>query len=126
VAGGGGDGESGGDRQTRVGHLGETGTLAAEEIAHLRVAFGLLVREEIDPFLRLRSCAAGCGCTRAATNGHGGPPLRRYRFWQKRVEWRTAGALRHSTRLDRKSTRLNSSHGSISYAVFCLKKKKTQ
>src|SRR3989337_260765 len=26
--------------------------------------------------------------------------------------------------LDRKSTRLNSSHGSISYAAFCLKKKK--
>src|SRR2546422_4807472 len=30
-----------------------------------------------------------------------------------------------SSRLDRKSTRLNSSHGYISYAVFCLKKKKT-
>src|SRR5689334_24587782 len=28
-------------------------------------------------------------------------------------------------REDRKSTRLNSSHSSISYAVFCLKKKKT-
>src|SRR5258705_5465118 len=28
--------------------------------------------------------------------------------------------------LDRKSTRLNSSHLGISYAVFCLKKKKTQ
>src|SRR5207249_5453324 len=28
--------------------------------------------------------------------------------------------------LDRKSTRLNSSHVSISYAVFCLKKKKTK
>src|SRR2546422_6484596 len=28
-------------------------------------------------------------------------------------------------RSDRKSTRLNSSHGYISYAVFCLKKKKT-
>src|SRR5690242_21410488 len=28
--------------------------------------------------------------------------------------------------LDRKSTRLNSSHMSISYAVFCLKKKKTK
>src|SRR2546427_8446349 len=27
-------------------------------------------------------------------------------------------------RLDRKSTRLNSSHSQISYAVFCLKKKK--
>src|SRR2546422_7898676 len=29
-----------------------------------------------------------------------------------------------SSRADRKSTRLNSSHGYISYAVFCLKKKK--
>src|SRR2546422_1223518 len=29
-------------------------------------------------------------------------------------------------RADRKSTRLNSSHGYISYAVFCLKKKKTK
>src|SRR2546430_10114583 len=28
-------------------------------------------------------------------------------------------------RTDRKSTRLNSSHSQISYAVFCLKKKKT-
>src|SRR2546429_2743725 len=28
-----------------------------------------------------------------------------------------------STQADRKSTRLNSSHGYISYAVFCLKKK---
>src|SRR3712207_9439810 len=28
--------------------------------------------------------------------------------------------------LDRKSTRLNSSHANISYAVFCLKKKKTE
>src|SRR5690348_17950570 len=31
---------------------------------------------------------------------------------------------RLQTGLDRKSTRLNSSHPSISYAVFCLKKKK--
>src|SRR5690348_18223663 len=30
-----------------------------------------------------------------------------------------------SIQADRKSTRLNSSHPSISYAVFCLKKKKT-
>src|SRR3712207_7767078 len=29
-------------------------------------------------------------------------------------------------RRDRKSTRLNSSHANISYAVFCLKKKKNQ
>src|SRR5690349_22913967 len=31
---------------------------------------------------------------------------------------------RHGARRDRKSTRLNSSHVEISYAVFCLKKKK--
>src|SRR2546422_1170247 len=30
----------------------------------------------------------------------------------------------HGSHIDRKSTRLNSSHGYISYAVFCLKKKK--
>src|SRR3712207_7258607 len=38
---------------------------------------------------------------------------------------RSAGASRHdpAALLDRKSTRLNSSHANISYAVFCLKKK---
>src|SRR2546429_5233964 len=34
--------------------------------------------------------------------------------------------LPKSDRADRKSTRLNSSHGYISYAVFCLKKKKNR
>src|SRR2546430_13366789 len=36
--------------------------------------------------------------------------------------WRYHG----DTLQDRKSTRLNSSHSQISYAVFCLKKKKTR
>src|SRR5690606_40297859 len=35
-------------------------------------------------------------------------------------------SLRHQPVEDRKSTRLNSSHVKISYAVFCLKKKKTE
>src|SRR5258708_26663771 len=35
-------------------------------------------------------------------------------------------ALTITARADRKSTRLNSSHQIISYAVFCLKKKKNQ
>src|SRR2546427_7288995 len=54
-------------------------------------------------------------------------------FWQPHVH----GALRRHALpteplrigtggTDRKSTRLNSSHSQISYAVFCLKKKKTQ
>src|SRR3712207_6882934 len=34
-----------------------------------------------------------------------------------------AVALERAVRKDRKSTRLNSSHANISYAVFCLKKK---
>src|SRR5206468_10334951 len=37
-----------------------------------------------------------------------------------RVKWKSMGMS-----LDRKSTRLNSSHDQISYAVFCLKKKKS-
>src|SRR3712207_8045343 len=36
------------------------------------------------------------------------------------------GAAGAALARDRKSTRLNSSHANISYAVFCLKKKKTQ
>src|SRR3712207_8146848 len=36
-----------------------------------------------------------------------------------------AAGRRHQQQ-DRKSTRLNSSHANISYAVFCLKKKKTK
>src|SRR5438445_6697676 len=39
--------------------------------------------------------------------------------------WQRARAVVQDA-LDRKSTRLNSSHANISYAVFCLKKKKTK
>src|SRR2546422_3403385 len=45
-------------------------------------------------------------------------PMREYN--EDPVFW----SLVSATSLDRKSTRLNSSHGYISYAVFCLKKKK--
>src|SRR2546422_7303094 len=48
-----------------------------------------------------------------------GEPLRR-----RAVDSGHAEALRQAVLGDRKSTRLNSSHGYISYAVFCLKKKK--
>src|SRR5689334_24750896 len=47
---------------------------------------------------------------------------------ERMLQWRqgnpgSSGPVR-PRRQDRKSTRLNSSHSSISYAVFCLKKKK--
>src|SRR2546429_4630213 len=52
--------------------------------------------------------------------------IRRSRETRRHRERRgTAGtSARRSHQSDRKSTRLNSSHGYISYAVFCLKKKK--
>src|SRR5207245_6999744 len=48
-------------------------------------------------------------------------PARELRDW--RGARRGSRAPRQSRNSDRKSTRLNSSHGSNSYAVFCLKKK---
>src|SRR5438034_8874846 len=48
---------------------------------------------------------------------------RRLAGWRS-CDYRSVGGLRHSDSEDRKSTRLNSSHTVISYAVFCLKKKK--
>src|SRR3712207_7674215 len=45
------------------------------------------------------------------------------RFEDAAVRLEQVGAL-HPRSADRKSTRLNSSHANISYAVFCLKKKK--
>src|SRR2546427_4181005 len=40
------------------------------------------------------------------------------------IEGKEGESDEHLASLDRKSTRLNSSHSQISYAVFCLKKKK--
>src|SRR5438876_11388358 len=62
------------------------------------------------------SRAAGATRARSARPPRGGARAQRPK---------AVGFLRPRRR-DRKSTRLNSSHPSISYAVFCLKKKKTK
>src|SRR5688572_31602840 len=62
---------------------------------------------------RLRASGSGCGMMPV-----GGSTT--YDVWRKA---RRAKSLRNVL-VDRKSTRLNSSHSQISYAVFCLKKKK--
>src|SRR3712207_8474294 len=55
----------------------------------------------------------------------------RWRRWAAAAAVEAVGArakgaeARTCARRDRKSTRLNSSHANISYAVFCLKKKNT-
>src|SRR2546427_2516719 len=47
----------------------------------------------------------------------------RHHPFRGRLNHKLTGSTRQT---DRKSTRLNSSHSQISYAVFCLKKKKTK
>src|SRR2546430_5834839 len=62
--------------------------------------------------------------------GHAGPPgcaggIRWRRMVRGEDTARLVGGHRsRAAKADRKSTRLNSSHSQISYAVFCLKKKK--
>src|SRR3712207_7878390 len=52
------------------------------------------------------------------------PDERGTELWRGRRSWLTSrGSCSWSPSRDRKSTRLNSSHANISYAVFCLKKK---
>src|SRR5258707_5586290 len=57
-------------------------------------------------------------------------PCRRLGFWRGNLPGRCPDAefvavgIEFGIWADRKSTRLNSSHANISYAVFCLKKKK--
>src|SRR3712207_7511509 len=67
---------------------------------------------------------------RSPERGEGGPEhlgglaVRvRERGAGERPRHRQQGRPRGQQRQDRKSTRLNSSHANISYAVFCLKKK---
>src|SRR3712207_7845373 len=81
-------------------------------------------RSTLFPYTTLfRSGAGGRG-----PPGPGRQDLDRLLGLQRRVprgaRERAARAL--GSRQDRKSTRLNSSHANISYAVFCLKKKKKQ
>src|SRR2546422_4436669 len=66
--------------------------------------------------LRLRIVDARQLAAEHRTDGHG----RDLQSGEPHVD----AVLRLAVDLDRKSTRLNSSHGYISYAVFCLKKKK--
>src|SRR3712207_9212729 len=63
------------------------------------------------PILVCRRVAASCALTMSVTT--------RLTYGSARLACSSVNRA-----LDRKSTRLNSSHANISYAVFCLKKKK--
>src|SRR2546429_6556429 len=76
--------------------------------------------------LRLREVHASPHSQPHARNGSRRAPGGRDRFgWQQHFWPGCDFSSPPKMLLDRKSTRLNSSHGYISYAVFCLKKKIT-
>src|SRR3712207_9021867 len=67
---------------------------------------------------RRAPCAGEDGCTGAVPDPHSARPP------PALVPHPDSPLTAPLSRRDRKSTRLNSSHANISYAVFCLKKKK--
>src|SRR2546427_3632187 len=72
--------------------------------------------------LSLHDALPICAHDAGLVSGDGAPP----RLVAGREPSRAlCGLVPDGPRADRKSTRLNSSHSQISYAVFCLKKKKT-
>src|SRR2546430_9047880 len=64
------------------------------------------------------------GCSHAQSGGRNPPSAARRARNPRSRGVATRHAERKHHERDRKSTRLNSSHSQISYAVFCLKKKK--
>src|SRR3712207_8650769 len=91
-------------------------------------------RSTLFPYTTLfRSCSAKTPLINARKSSESSTISTSWRRWSAvdgntigEVEDATTSVLGDNSRfaLDRKSTRLNSSHANISYAVFCLKKKK--
>src|SRR2546422_6702613 len=73
-------------------------------------------RSTLFPYTTLFRSLPAAGAMRLVVNGEG----------RECIDTMLGKSLATDLAEDRKSTRLNSSHGYISYAVFCLKKKKKQ
>src|SRR5438270_4076187 len=82
--------------------------------------------ENIKSFLQRLIAEAGSTRTKLSflTLLGKGDPLEAVRMFIMLLFLAVEGRVGLAQPLDRKSTRLNSSHSQISYAVFCLKKKK--
>src|SRR5258708_36214285 len=76
-------------------------------------------RSTLFPYTTLFRSTSTLGIVTAGAYRHFGDQWMLFSFIVRGV------MIDHIEALDRKSTRLNSSHQIISYAVFCLKKKKT-
>src|SRR2546422_3257986 len=119
-------------------------TLSASDIfssvPRLGVICPLSIRERYDRETRERACNWLCVMLRDSRNCRMRCPMFSTVSWLGHLSgpacspacasggagggMRNSSLRRRPKRRDRKSTRLNSSHGYISYAVFCLKKKK--
>src|SRR5690625_5814320 len=86
----------------------------------------LLPTSPLFPYTTLfRSLRRHCGLLSAAgAGGHCPDPLSAVHSWRAVHGAAPASVPSPALQEDRKSTRLNSSHVAISYAVFCLKKQK--
>src|SRR3712207_9015463 len=81
-------------------------------------------RSTLFPYTTLFRSRGGVGVDRAPDHVEQHRDLVRVAGGRPELLAEEAGLLHRDGALDRKSTRLNSSHANISYAVFCLKKKK--
>src|SRR5436190_7396076 len=82
-------------------------------------------RSTLFPYTTLfrSTLVAGVGGGEVQADAHHLDGSRQARHRRRSREERRRSGRRWNRRIDRKSTRLNSSHTVISYAVFCLKKK---
>src|SRR3712207_7582050 len=81
-------------------------------------------RSTLFPYTTLfRSAPGGAGSPEQRREARPGHPDRPHALVHGRQGDARRRGRRRRLRADRKSTRLNSSHANISYAVFCLKKK---
>src|SRR3712207_9136479 len=89
---------------------------ATTEIYTLSLHDALPIFQNVPVFITLQNNLLSIAMDPAATENHFGPtPINGMILAPEHLQ-------EISSRLDRKSTRLNSSHANISYAVFCLKK----
>src|SRR3712207_7622064 len=84
--------------------------------------YTLSLHDALPIFCRLEQRASPA-CSRSSSNHW--DPIKERQKPETSPSLSTGASAARPTTADRKSTRLNSSHANISYAVFCLKKKKT-
>src|SRR5437870_7937616 len=105
---------------TKMMGTGKSWANVGERWDYVRVE-GQMVKDDKGQWLREKTGDAQEGAAAIYDN----VPMKGFKVGSDATRWTTENKVfrLHDPRGDRKSTRLNSSHVAISYAVFCLKKK---